>query len=179
MTTQLDSGIRRGTWRRVVLWSVAGVIFVLFIIVRVQLESVSLPPQVDLGKVPHSSTAPSPELTPRQVVWAQVQSLRDSVAEPDKVKICFEFASPENRQLTGPLERFSSMVATAPFDRLANSEKIELGATEFFNQRAAVPVLTIDQDGNQLVFQFVLRKQEQSPYLGCWMTEGVMPMLPQ
>ncbi len=179
MMTQLDSGIRRTTWRRVTLWSVAVAIFVVFIVIRVQLDTVDRAAQVDAGNVPHSSKAPSPELTPRQVVWAQVQSLRDSVTEPDKVKICFEFASPENRQLTGPIERFASMVATAPFDRLANSEKFELGPTEYFNQRAAVPVMTIDQEGNHLVFQFMLRQQEQSPYQGCWMTEGVMPMVPQ
>ena len=48
---------------------------------------------------------PSPVLSPREVVEAQLEALRQG-----DVRSCFEFASPKNRRVTGPWERFDTMV---------------------------------------------------------------------
>ncbi len=167
-------------WVRIVIWIAAALSLGLFIALRLRTASVEVADKqrIDNGPIPHDQTSPTPNLTPRQVVWAQVESLRAALVDPAKTAICFEFASPENRTLTGPLDRFSSMVATEPFNKLANCQKYEISRTTFVDQNAAVSVLTIDSEGRELVFQFLLRRQTLPPFEECWMTEGVVPMLP-
>ena len=55
---------------------------------------------------------PKPELTPEQVVEIQVEALRkNDVPTPDAgIATTFRFASPGNRKVTGPLERFAPIV---------------------------------------------------------------------
>ena len=53
-------------------------------------------------------TEPSAELAPEEVVAAQLHALRqnDPANRDAGIRIAFRFASPGNRQVTGPIERF-------------------------------------------------------------------------
>ena len=64
-------------------------------------------------------TGPSPSLTPLAVVNAQLEAL-----SAGDVATSFEFASPSNKEATGPWQRFEMMVRCARAD--ARGEVYEL-----------------------------------------------------
>ena len=53
---------------------------------------------------------PNPNLTPEDVIRIQVEALQNNDSQDTGIEITFRFASPANRQLTGPLNRFKRMV---------------------------------------------------------------------
>ena len=57
-------------------------------------------------------TEPHPALSPRDVVRIQIEALRknDTPYENRGIEVTFNFASPANKRMTGPLERFKVMV---------------------------------------------------------------------
>ena len=65
-------------------------------------------------------TAPSPALNPGEVVRIQVEALRKNGPLNEGIELTYRFASPGNKQVTGPLDRFVRMVSSAPYDRLLN-----------------------------------------------------------
>ena len=57
-------------------------------------------------------TEPDPSLSPRDVVSIQIEALRnnDTPYENRGIEVAFNFASPTNKRITGPIERFAVMV---------------------------------------------------------------------
>ena len=57
-------------------------------------------------------TEPDPSLSPQDVVSIQIEALQnnDTPYEDRGIEITFNFASPTNKRVTGPLERFKVMV---------------------------------------------------------------------
>ena len=57
-------------------------------------------------------TEPDPSLSPQDVVSIQIEALQhnDTPYEDRGIEITFNFASPTNKRMTGPLEQFKAMV---------------------------------------------------------------------
>ena len=55
-------------------------------------------------------TKPDPSLSPQDVVSIQIEALRnnDTPYENRGIEVTFNFASPANKRITGPLERFTA-----------------------------------------------------------------------
>jgi hypothetical protein len=130
-----------------------------------QHEVTDADPEVD-------STIPHPSLSPSDVVTKQVDSIRASLRDSEKLIVCYSLASVENRKQTGPLSRFAQLVMTAPYDKLAKSEDWQLGSTTFADGFAAVLVSTTSKEGDLSAFRFILHKGEGA-LSDCWLTEGV------
>lgn len=138
-------------------------------------------PLADTGSESKASSVPvgeaaSPRLTPRDVVQMQVQALRDSILDSQQIIRCYQLASPSNRSVTGPLERFSQMVLQHPFTELSSSEHWQVGEALVDGRFASVVVTTCSADGKPAGFRFDLVKQTEPPYVDCWMTETVSPL---
>ncbi|MCA9192494.1 MAG: hypothetical protein KDB03_12055 [Planctomycetales bacterium] len=114
-----------------------------------------------------------PELTPEEVVELQIDSLNKSLADPEAMKTCFGLASPSNRQATGPLERFATMVVSPPYDHLAYCEQWQVGAATIEGDFAVVLATTVDGENQVHAYRFFLVKQREPPYENCWLTEAV------
>lgn len=120
---------------------------------------------------------PSTGLTPKQVVEIQSDALRD----PDQTRgtlQCMSFASPNNLELTGPLEKFARIVRAGKFAVLSNPDALLVGDSTFAGDHARVLVTAIKR-GKVSGFVWVLSKQAETPYEGCWMTDGVFPLMPE
>ena len=64
---------------------------------------------------------PKPELTPDQVVKIQLEGLQNNDLTRDNmgIRICFNFASPGNKIITGPIGNFIKLVKTPSYSLLS------------------------------------------------------------
>jgi hypothetical protein len=66
---------------------------------------------------------PRPELSPEQVVQYQIEALQhnDEPKLDTGIERAFRFASPSNKQMTGPLEKFIRIVKSPVYSPMVNS----------------------------------------------------------
>ena len=125
--------------------------------------------------------APSPLLSPVQVVTNQMLAIHSN--DDKGMAQCFEFASPSNRAVTGPLARFAGMIRSA-YGIMCTAKHGWVGgvqADEQLDEASIFVVYSTCPEGfhpphTQFVaFCFYLEKQqsERAGYKDCWMTSGV------
>lgn len=139
---------------------------------RVSSPAIQAPKQ---GTLPQ----PKPELTPSQVVRIQLDALQrnDQPAPESGIETAWNFASPGNKQATGPLPRFTRMVHNPTYEPMINHRSHRLGQVKLLNQRIAVINAALNSaDGTPVFYQFQLSRQKSGPYDGCWMTDAVTPL---
>lgn len=129
-----------------------------------------------LASVAHAEAPqPSPRQSPAQVVTIQLQALREvDRPHPDAgFATVFRFASPENRAQTGPLPRFSRMIRDG-YGELVNHRSARLLTTLQQGEEAMQPVEVTSRAGRVIRYVFLLRRVDEGPDAGCWMTDGVV-----
>jgi hypothetical protein len=121
------------------------------------------------------TTRPSPKLTPSEVVRIQVDALRHNTVLNEGIALTFRFASPDNKQVTGPLPRFTEMLRSDPYDRLLNHRRARYGPIAIAANQAYQTVTITDAVGERIDYHWVLTRQTTGEYEGCWMTNAVIP----
>src|SRR4051812_33213541 len=78
---------------------------------------------------PASTTrpVPSPDLAPQDVVKTVMDALRNNDEKDTGIRITFSFASPGNREFTGPIDRFIAMVKDPAYAPMLNHKSAEYG----------------------------------------------------
>src|SRR5580704_4426752 len=132
--------------------------------------------QVALAQL--SDLTPRPELTPEQVVQYQVTALQqnDDPKSDAGIERAFRFASPNNKEATGPLENFVRIVKSPAYSPLLNNRSSSIFGSEVKGDQAKVGVKIVAADGRELTYIFILSKQNQGDFINCWMTDGVAPL---
>jgi hypothetical protein len=133
------------------------------------------PPPVTPPPAPTARAAPSAKLAPDEVVRLVTEAMRhnDSPAADTGIATAFAFASPGNRQVTGPLARFVPMVKSPMYGPLLNYVKIEYAPVRVQGDYAEQLVKVSDEDGVPAQFLWILSRQTHGEFKGCWMTDGV------
>ena len=156
------------------IWCLAGFIFV----VGLSGCTLSLPQALDGGEAASAQEGeqpqPNPELSPEQVVKIQVQALQQNDSEDRGIEITFRFASPANKQFTGPIGRFKRLVKNPAYRPMLNHKAAEYDPIDLAGETASQRVTIIDANGNATVYLFTLSKQSGPPCEGCWMTDSVV-----
>jgi len=129
--------------------------------------------RMDVGRI----VLPDPALKPEDVVKLQLAGLADSQPNGLGILQCYFFASPANRAVTGPLERFGRIVRQGPYGALTNPRAVLVGRPERHDRYARLLVSVIDSQARVQAFAFVLSRQQDPPFADCWMTEAVFPAL--
>ncbi len=121
------------------------------------------------------SPAPNPKLSPEEVVRIQLQALKDNdYPEKDsRIKTTFNFASPANKIITGPLSRFARLVKNPAYRPMINHRRVQFGRLKIVGVEAQQRVTLTDQEGAKFVYLFSLSRQQQGPFKDCWMTDAV------
>lgn len=121
------------------------------------------------------SPAPDPKLTPEAVVRLQVEAMRrNDVPTPDSgIRTAFRFASPANREVTGPVEQFILLVKNPLYRPLLDHKSARYETLPRLGDAARVRATLVAADGNEVAFVFTLTKQTVGEYANCWMTDGV------
>jgi hypothetical protein len=123
---------------------------------------------------PIDQPMPSPDLLPHEVVNLQVKALQRNNERDNGIEITFNFASPDNKAVTGPLDRFKLLVKNPLYEPMLNFRSYRLGEMMIEEEKAQQVILLTDKNGIQAAFLFTLSRQTQSPYQDCWMTDSVM-----
>ncbi|MDA8745923.1 hypothetical protein N9N28_14940 [Rubripirellula amarantea] len=136
-----------------------------------------------------------PTLTPGEVVSKQLRSLKDAETNPKSLKVCYSLASPGNRSITGPIGRFADLFRDGPYFPLVGHQDAMIGRASIDGDEALVLATIVAKDGQTHAFTFRLSRQVAAdlngaaiadngqtdaakPAGGCWMTDGVLPVLP-
>jgi hypothetical protein len=118
--------------------------------------------------------APVPELLPEEVVAIQMRALQLNDDADRGIAVVFRFASPQNRQSTGPLSRFSSMIKNGPYAPMLNYVSATFEDPLVRGDEAMQRVSVTGADGLVVDYVFLLSRQPSDPYANCWMTDGVV-----
>lgn len=131
------------------------------------------------GKDPEKKRpAPRKDLAAGEVVRIVIDALKHNDAKDTGIAITFDFASPTNRRVTGPLGRFIPLVKSPAYAPMLNHESAEYGKLLVRDDEAAQVVKVVDAKGDAAYYVFQLSKQAEGDYAGCWMTDGVVRVKP-
>jgi Domain of unknown function (DUF4864) len=119
--------------------------------------------------------APDQRLTPAQVVEIVVNALlhNNSPLPNAGIYTAYRFASPANHAVTGPYGRFLRTVKTPGFAPMLGNNRAEFGATTSDRDHASETVQVWTADGKPVAYRWDLSLQQDGPYRGCWMVDGV------
>jgi hypothetical protein len=132
----------------------------------------------EVGIAQLADLVPRPELSPEEVVQYQVAALQqnDDPKSDAGIERAFRFASPSNREATGPLEHFVQIVKSPAYSPLLNNRSSAIVGSEEKDNQARIAVKIVAVDGRQLTYVFILSKQNEGEFHDCWMTDGVAPL---
>ena len=105
---------------------------------------------------------PNPEYKPQEVVRIQLTALaRNNDPYKDAgIEITFRFASPSNKQMTGPLDRFIRLLYNPAYSPMLEHRAANLGELVRENDRARLSVILTAADGERVGYLFILSKQK-------------------
>ena len=121
---------------------------------------------------------PNNQIEPYQVVKIQLRSLMDN-DQPFKnagIEQTWEFALPNNKKFTGPLEKFKIMLNGESYKMLLNHLDHSITDVKITDFKAAYEVTVLDQGKNYYKFRWIVEKYDlDGPLKDCWLTTGVSP----
>jgi uncharacterized protein DUF4864 len=121
-------------------------------------------------------TEPDPSLSPQDVVSIQIEALQnnDIPYENRGIEVTFNFASPANKRMTGPLARFEAMVRSPAYGPMIDHRAAKYEALKIEGESAQIDVILMSKDGQYLGYRFVLSRQRGNRFEGSWMTDAVI-----
>jgi hypothetical protein len=119
---------------------------------------------------------PDPSWTPTEVVEIVLSGMasNDTPSADAGIKQAFEFASPRNKQATGPLWHFKAIVKQRDYAPLLNHTSRDIGDVVLDGDRASIPLVVVGPSGEVAGFMWTLSKQAEGEFPDSWMTDGVV-----
>ena len=119
---------------------------------------------------------PNNGIEPFQVVKIQLRGLKqnDNPKKDNGIEQTWEFAHPNNKKNTGPLERFKLMIKGKSYGVLLNHLDHKVVEINSSNLRALFEVTVLDKDKTYYKFNWTVEKYTvEGPLKGCWLTTMV------
>lgn len=121
--------------------------------------------------------SPTADIKPQTVIKTVIDALKSNSDNDDGIAQVFCFASPENKKMTGPIERFASMIKRGYGDML-NHIASEYEPIEIDGKVAQQRVWLETADGSVVGYLFRLGKQSSGEFSDMWMTDAVYRLDP-
>ena len=124
---------------------------------------------------------PNNGIEPYQVVKIQLRSLKNN-NDPFKnagIEQTWEFAHPNNKKFTGPLEKFKILLSSDSYKMLLNHVDHNIIEVKRTDSIAAYEVTVLGEEKNYYKFRWIVEKYEaEGPLKDCWLTTGVSQPVP-
>ncbi len=124
---------------------------------------------------------PSIEIDPTQVVKIQLTGLmkNDSPYKDKGIEQTWEFAHPNNKKFTGPLNKFKEMIKGDSYKMLIDHENHEVKQIFSNNEVVVFEVIIMDIDKKYFKFKWQVEKYlNNGPLENCWLTTVVSQPVP-
>ena len=121
---------------------------------------------------------PNSSIEPEDVISIQLSALQKNNIPYDNAGIAqtWEFAHPFNREYTGPLKNFTSMMYSKSYVIMLDHDYHKILLVSKDENQAFYFIELTDKFGNEFGFQWTLQKViTEGDYKNCWMTVGVSP----
>ena len=130
-----------------------------------------------LGASHLPQTEPDPSLAPQDVVSIQIEALgnNDAPYKDRGLEVTFNFASPSNKRMTGPLARFKVLVRNPTYGPMIDHRGAKFENLVVEDDSAQIDVILLSQEGVYLGYRFFLSRQRGNEHEGSWMTDAVVP----
>ena len=119
---------------------------------------------------------PNNGIEPLQVVKIQLRSLKnnDQIYKDAGIEQTWEFAHPNNRKYTGPLEKFKNMLKGESFSMLLNHKEHKISEIFLSDDMATFEVIILDFNKEYFKFKWQVEKfNKDGPLKDCWLTTAV------
>lgn len=116
---------------------------------------------------------PAPEHSPVDVVTFQLKSLQKNT-KGDGIAATYRFASPANKQMTGPLARFAQLFDNPQYRPMINHRGASIELVYADESLAEVVAEIVDENGSIHQYRFRLSRQSDGEFTNCWMTDAVI-----
>ena len=124
---------------------------------------------------------PSTEIEPEKVIKIQLTALmeNDNPYKDRGIVQTWEFAHPNNRKMTGPLESFKNMIKTDSYSMLLDHSNHEISEVYMSNKVATFEVTVMDREKKYYKFKWQVEKYNGEGVLkDCWLTSAVSQPMP-
>ena len=124
---------------------------------------------------------PSKNIEPNEVVKIQLLALmkNDLPNKDNGIIQTWEFAHPNNQEITGPIERFKNMLKTDSYSMLLNHTTHEVIEVYKSSKLATFEVTVLDKEKKYYKFKWQVEKYTSEGFLkGCWLTTAVSQPVP-
>ena len=119
---------------------------------------------------------PNSGIEPIQVVKIQLRGLKnnDQLYKDGGIEQTWEFAHPKNRQFTGPLTKFKSMIKGDDFSMLLNHKEHKVKEVFSSDDVATFEVIVLNSDKEYFKFKWQVEKfKKEGTLKNCWLTTAV------
>ena len=124
---------------------------------------------------------PNNNIEPFQVVKIQLKSLQknDSPSVDNGIEQTWEFAHPNNKEITGPLDRFKIMLKGKSYKILLDHLDHEVIQEKLTNSVALFEVRVLGEYKSYYKFKWQVEKYiNEGPLKDCWLTTMVSSPMP-
>ena len=124
---------------------------------------------------------PDPSISAKDVISIQLKALQinNSPFEDAGIEQTWEFAHPNNRKFTGPLNNFIRMIKNPSYSMMIDHLEHNIIPVEEQDTSSYYFVELIDANGKKYGFEWTLEKvSENGEFKDCWMTVGVSRPMP-
>jgi len=118
---------------------------------------------------------PNETYSPQQVISIVLSSMQNNAADDEGIATVFRFTSPDNKLVTGPLQRFTQMIKRG-FPDMLNHTSVRYDDIDIVNDTAVQAVWLQAQSGTEYGYEFKLSIQRGGIHDGMWMTDSVIPI---
>ena len=124
---------------------------------------------------------PDPTISAKEVISIQLKALQinNSPFEDAGIEQTWEFAHPNNRKFTGPLNNFIRMIKNPSYSMMIDHLEHNIIPVEEKETSSYYFVELTDANGKKYGFEWTVEKvSENGEFKDCWMTVGVSRPMP-
>ena len=124
---------------------------------------------------------PSKNIEPNEVIKIQLSALmnNDLPNKDNGIIQTWEFAHPNNQEVTGPIEKFKNMLKTDSYSMLLNHTTHEVLEVYKSSKVATFEVTVLDKEKKYYKFKWQVEKYSREGSLkDCWLTTAVSQPVP-